>query len=110
MALSDNSFILEGNQAKLFINLDLYSLSAIKKTAYKFASQCSVFLQDKQEQELCVLFTFTEPTVSEKIQQVIADFSDELMDQDLREIIAKESEAVRNLILAQAFSKTSLIA
>ncbi|MDZ8135778.1 MAG: His-Xaa-Ser system protein HxsD [Nostoc sp. DedQUE04] len=109
MSLSDKSFILEDNQAKLFINLELYSLNAVKKTAYKFASQCSILLEGKDEQKLCILFTFLEPTVSDKIQQVVADFCDELIDQDLREIIAKETEAARNLILAQAFSKTSLI-
>lgn len=110
MSLSDSSFVLEGNQVKLSINLDLYSLSAVKKTAYKFADRCSVLLQDRQEQCLSVLFTFAEPATPKQMQQVIADFCDELIDQELRENIAKETEATRNLLLAQAFCKTSLIA
>ncbi len=107
-AIAFCNFDLENNQAILGINLDVYSLLAVKKTAYKFADQCSIFLQDVQEQRLPVLFMFTEPITPEGVQQVIADFCNELIDQDLREIIAKETEATRNLILAQAFSKTSL--
>ena len=109
MSLSNN-IVIEDNQAKLSINMDYYSINTVKRAAYKFADRCSVFLEDKQEKNLNVLFIFSQNTAtSEQIQQVIADFCDELMDQDLRETIAKETKVSRNLILAQAFSKTSLI-
>lgn len=36
-------------------------------------------------------------------------FQQALLDQDLREIVSEETEGVRNLILAHAFSKTTLI-
>jgi His-Xaa-Ser system protein HxsD len=109
MSLSANSCIFEGNKVQLSINLELYNLNAIKKTAYKFANQCSILLQDKQASYLSVVFTFVENLALEQMQQVISDFCNELMDQELRQIIARDTEATRNLILAQAFSKTSLI-
>jgi His-Xaa-Ser system protein HxsD len=36
-------------------------------------------------------------------------FFQELLDQELRERIAEETDAIRSLILAQAYSKTDLI-
>jgi hypothetical protein len=37
------------------------------------------------------------------------EFCNEVLDQELREIIAEETVGIRDLLLAQAFSKTSLI-
>jgi hypothetical protein len=37
------------------------------------------------------------------------EFCNEVLDQELRETIAEETAGIRNLLLAQAFSKTSLI-
>lgn len=48
--------------------------------------------------------------LSESAANFIAeDFKREVLDQDLRSTIASETEQIRNLILAHAFSKTSLI-
>ena len=77
------------------IDLGIYSLVALKKAAYKF-KKVQILERDKN-------FALLElGDISEAV------FYQELVDQDLREIIAKETEPVRNLILAQAFSKTSL--
>jgi His-Xaa-Ser system protein HxsD len=77
------------------IDLGIYSLVALKKAAYKF-KKVQILERDKN-------FAILElGDISEEV------FYKELVDQDLREIIAKETEPVRNLILAQAFSKTSL--
>jgi His-Xaa-Ser system protein HxsD len=42
------------------------------------------------------------------LEQVIPDFSNELLDQDLREIVKRETGALRNLIMAHAFSQMTL--
>ncbi len=50
------------------------------------------------------------PKIEKKTAETILEnFKKEVLDQDLREKIAKETEEVRNLILAHAFSKTSII-
>lgn len=103
------NLIVEDEQVKLVINLELYSLSAIKKTAYKFAARCSLLLQNKQAYLLSVLFIFPEHLNSQQRHELIGNFCNELIDQYLRETIACETEGTQNLILAQAFSKTSLI-
>jgi His-Xaa-Ser system protein HxsD len=42
-------------------------------------------------------------------ESFISEFTKEVLDQDLREKIKSETESYRNLILAHAFSKTTLI-
>lgn len=49
-----------------------------------------------------------EPKDEERIEGLVAAFRNEVLDQDLRSIIAKETEAIRNAVLAFAFSKTGL--
>ncbi len=93
----------------LIIDLNLYSLAAIKKSCYKFTDRCSVFLKEGQNNELQLVFDFPKGTNKSAIQETLYAFCNELLDQDLRETIATETEATRNLILAQAFSKISLL-
>ena len=46
---------------------------------------------------------------SDTIELLTGEFCNEVLDQELREAVAQETEAVRNLLLAQAFSATSLL-
>jgi len=99
------------NQFTLTLSLDLYSLEAVKKTCYKFSNKCSILLDDinKENNTLKVIFTLNKENSAVDNENLLNDFKIELLDQDLREIISSETEATRNLILAQAFSKTSLL-
>jgi len=91
------------------LNTSTYSLNSIKKVSYQLSSVFSVKLEKIDKENLKVFFKFREPMDEKKIILVISDFYQALLDQDLREIVFKETEGVRNLILAHAFSKTSLI-
>ncbi|MGD9651772.1 MAG: His-Xaa-Ser system protein HxsD [Candidatus Dadabacteria bacterium] len=93
----------------LDISLDIYTLDAIKKACYKFSDRSSIFLSeiDQDSNVVSIIFTFPEPTPID--ENVLYEFKNELIDQDLRQRISSETEAIRNLILAQAFSKTSLL-
>jgi len=95
----------------LTLSLDLYSLEAIKKTCYKYTDKCSILLDDinKDKNTVNVIFSMHNDNSNINHEQLLSDFKIELLDQDLREIVSSETEAVRNLILAQAFSKTSLL-
>ncbi len=93
----------------LHVSLTIYSLDAIKKTCYKFTDQCSIFLKEIKEEEVEVIFDLDEEWNESQKKHIIKSFCNELLDQDLREKIAAETKATRNLILAQAFSKTSLL-
>ena len=87
----------------------IYSLSAIKKAAYKFSDRASLHFSTSEGELICVQLSFFENGPQIDSQQVARDFCNEVLDQDLRETISRETEPVRALILAQAFSRTSLI-
>ncbi|HAT9492384.1 TPA: His-Xaa-Ser system protein HxsD [Legionella pneumophila subsp. pneumophila] len=91
------------------LSTSTYSLNAIKKVCYQFSSSFSVKLEKIDEENVKILFKFSEPQQREKVELMISNFLQALLDQDLREIVANETEGVRNLILAHAFSKTTLI-
>lgn len=90
----------------LTFDLSVYRLAAIKKTAYKFAGRCYVQIATSDSQTAFVSLRTKAP--DDPIQQLAGDFGNELLDQELREEILAETAAVRNLLLAQAFSATSL--
>jgi His-Xaa-Ser system protein HxsD len=98
--------LLEGHS--LLLSTSIYSLEAIKKAAYKFADKASVIINPAPESSVSIVFNFAGKQAEIDPDQVISDFCNELLDQDLRERIKKETEPLRNLILAHAFSRTSL--
>lgn len=90
-------------------SLSTYSLNAIKKACYKFSPEFSVKLEKMDDEKIQVAFGFKPTADNDMRADLIRQFHSELLDQDLREIVFKETEGVRNLILAHAFSKTTLI-
>jgi His-Xaa-Ser system protein HxsD len=93
----------------LFLDLSIYSLEAIKKTAYKFADRTSVIINPHADSSVSVVFNFVGQNANNDQEQIISDFCNELLDQDLREIVKKETGALQNAIIAHAFSRTSLV-
>ena len=93
----------------IVIDLNLYGLVSIKKACYKFTSECSVQIHNISQDQVKITFSFPHDFDNYAKEKLLNDFHNEMLDQDLREIIFKETEPVRNLILAQAFSKTSLL-
>ena len=86
----------------------VFSLMAVKKAAYKYLRSFSVDISAQGEQIHCQL-TFSSHISDVERGWLIEDFKKEVLDQDLREILKSETEAVRNVILAHTFSKTGLI-
>lgn len=85
----------------------VFSLMAIKKAAYAYLRTFSAEVTVQDHQISCQL-VFT-PAVDETVRvRIVEDFKKEVLDQDLRERLKAETEAVRNVILAHAFSKTGL--
>jgi His-Xaa-Ser system protein HxsD len=87
----------------------LYSADTIKRALYKMSDRFSADIQVGDGCFICALH-FASGKTAEGIALDVANFRKEVIDQDLREKIRTETESVRNLILAHAFSKTGLIA
>jgi His-Xaa-Ser system protein HxsD len=83
-----------------------HSVDAIQRAAYRFSDRLSLDLVAEDTVYRCHIH-FDE-TDEYAINQVLADFRKEVLDQTLRERIRAETQEVRNLILALAFSNTGL--
>jgi len=89
------------------VDLSVYPLTAIKKTCYKLANKCSIRIELISTDRAQITMA---PLANEGVRESLMDlFFIELTDQALREQISSETEPVRRLILANAFSKSSLM-
>lgn len=100
-----NGLTISPEGTLLTIDTSVYGLEAIKKAAYKFADRLSVIIKPSGSNEVTLMLNFKHEGGREDI---LHDLCNELLDQDLREILQRETLPVRNLILAHAFSRTSL--
>ena len=96
------------NSQSVSFDLKVFSLNAIKHAAYKYLHVFAVDITVVDEQIQCVIH-FASSVDEQKSQLIVNDFRKEALDQDLREKLKAETETVRNLILAHAFSKTGLV-
>lgn len=91
---------------KLNLNKEIYCLEATQKAAYRFIDRLTILIEKAGDDLICDI----EPVTGHesKFDDHVADFKRELLDQQLRKQIKEETEPVRNLILAYAFSRTGL--
>lgn len=88
---------------RLVLDDKVYSLTAVKKAAYRFLDRFSPDFRVTAEGIVGDL-TFP-PNISSADQSaIIADFRKEILDQELRELIGSETAAVRNAVLSIAFA------
>lgn len=85
-----------------------YSLTAVKKAAYKYLDRFSAEISIEAKTITCIL-RFTSSVDHDVRARLVEDFRKEVLDQDLRETLKLETEAARNLILAYAFSQTAIV-
>lgn len=97
-----------GTAKEVVFQKNAASLDSIKKAAYRFIDQFSTEFLIHESVHICVL-RFPLNKSEDSINLSIDNFRKEVLDQDLRASIRAETEAIRNLILAHAFSKTGLI-
>jgi His-Xaa-Ser system protein HxsD len=92
----------------LLLTLDskVYRLSAIKKATYKFGGLFHVLIE---QHDHATEVRMKPKESSAPIDKLVGEFCNEVLDQELRETVAEETAGILNLLLAQAFSKTSLI-
>ena len=86
----------------------VFSVDAVKMACYRFLDRFTSDIEVCGGEIVCHL-NFDEKLMSAPDAQV-ENFKKEVLDQDLRFKLKAETEPIRNLILAHAFSKTGLIA
>lgn len=86
---------------------EVFDLNSIKKAAYRICDIAAVDIEPREGKILCTL-RFHQPQKRAEAERTVNDFKIEVLDQNLRSVVTSETEAVRNAILAYAFSKTGM--
>jgi His-Xaa-Ser system protein HxsD len=81
-------------------------LDALQRSAYAMAAEVTVDIRVSGADYVCTLFPRKRDTAEDELKH---RFRAEVNDQILRVRIAKETEPVRNLVFALAFSQTGLV-
>lgn len=79
----------------------------IQAVCNKLSSLAGFDIQSDADDWVVVISAFDKSDMS--LKDIARHFSNELIDQNLREIVAKRTEAERTLVLSYAFSNTKLI-
>jgi len=90
------------------IDLNAFNIDVIKRSAYRFSNKFAFDLSVDGHTARCTLI-FSDGSLPQAIDASLTAFRKELLDQDLRQTIRRETEQVRNLILAHAFSQSGLV-
>lgn len=98
-----------GSSQDVVFDLRVYRLTAIQKAGYRFADRVTVILGVADADRLPATLQFKPTTSESAAREITRLFYQELLDQELREQIAEQTNAVRTLILAHAFSNVDLI-
>jgi len=97
----------EGEGLLVAFDISVYRLTAIKKAAHKFGDRFHILIRPTTDGRVEAVLKAKTSLADPK--RVVGEFCNEVLDQELRELVAQETQAVRDLILAHAFSKTSLL-
>lgn len=92
--------------ALLTIDRSLYSKRVVLAAAYKFSDRLAVLVDIDSENRWAIYFLGSNLLA---LNQVLEAFAKELTDQALREQLEQDFGAVRDLIVAQAFSEGNLL-
>lgn len=90
------------------LSSDIYSLRAVKKAAYKLTDRLFLEITETSDSRT-LLLSVRRKSPDLGLDEICGELMNEILDQDLRESIAAETEALRNLILAHALSRVPLL-
>lgn len=98
----------DGSTIRLSVELQAYRLTAIHKAGYRLAKRFTLLVADVNGTRASVVLILPS-SAREPAGEVVAAFYRELADQELRESIAEQTNDIRALLLAHAFSRTDLV-
>lgn len=99
---------LVGESVEVEFDESVYSLDTIQRASLKYSDLASIAIWHSASGSLCAKVTlFDDAGISaDELGKVLVN---EVMDQALRERIAEQTSAERNLILSYTFSRSKLI-
>jgi His-Xaa-Ser system protein HxsD len=94
-------------EAIISLDSKAYSIESVQKAAYRSINNFTIDIQVNDAHLNCKLIS-NAGVSDEGFDYAIQEFRKNILDEELRVKIKKETEPVRNLILGIAFSKTGL--
>ena len=85
----------------------LYSAEIVERAAYRFIDRMAIDLSADGNHWICQL-RFGPDLAVTQVEFIADSFRKEVLDQKLRATIRDQTETIRTLILARAFSRTGL--
>ncbi len=98
---------LGGATAVLQVDTTLYGVDAVLRACYKFTDRCYLFLARSEGEHHIHVYFMSKPKTS--LSDILGEFCNELIDQNIRLALSQEFGPVRELIVAQAFSEGNLL-
>ncbi|MER9657240.1 hypothetical protein NKJ26_27800 [Mesorhizobium sp. M0152] len=95
------------NSVEIRFDLKVFTLDCVKRAAYRVTGGSSVDIAIEDGFAKCVLH-FSKPMSRAQSDHAVEALRLEVLDQDLRGVVAEETASVRNAVLALAFSKSGL--
>jgi His-Xaa-Ser system protein HxsD len=93
------------DRLKLVLDLTLYPEDAVFKCFYWYASSYDVTINRTSDTQLCVALAWkSEPSSPDFKNQIESKIRRDLIDFKTRDIVAKETRVVRDLLVAKAFA------
>lgn len=104
--MSQDSIAENNTSISVSVDLGVYSEMTIKKACYRIGDQAVAELTLENEGRMLVEIS---AIGDQPADQLKSRFLQELLDHDLREKVAEETNPIRNLIMAHALSRVPLI-
>lgn len=91
--------------AEVRVDRSVYPIDAILRTCYRFTDRAYILLQEDSDAAVRVHLM---SRGDDRLDQVIGEFANALLDESLRVRLNEETRAVRELLVAQAFAEATL--
>ena len=88
---------------RLILDTLLYPETAIFRTCYLFTDRAYIFLKTEKPNEIIVEFRAKKSI--ENLDSVVGEFGNELINQRIRLQLGAETQKIREMVVAQAFSE-----
>lgn len=98
---------LADGHALVRFQVAVYSLAAVMAAAHRVTDRCFVHVEKDGADWIACRLVSKHSDID--LAALGGDFSNEVLDQQLRARLAEETEGVRRLLLAQAFSRTNIL-
>lgn len=100
--------IVTENQDRLaIIDLSIYEINTVLAAVYTLTDKCFVHLQTTNQNQIEIRLRAKKTT--DDADFMIRELFNNLLDQQLRKVIAKETSGIRDLLMAHALSRTTFI-